>query len=191
MQSTAPTVEAYLASLPADRREAIERVRAVINDNLPTGYAEGMQYGMIGWFVPHDVYPKGYHCDPKQPLPFVSLASQKNHMAVYLCSVYMAPGELAWFEGAWKATGKRLDMGKSCVRFKALEGVALEVLGEAVSRWPVPKFIAAYEGALAAPRPTRKKAGTKKKTSKKKVAKKTASKKKVTKKTGATKTVSK
>ncbi|MFG0274169.1 MAG: DUF1801 domain-containing protein [Phycisphaerales bacterium] len=184
MQSKAATVEAYLDSLPPDRREVIERVRAVINDNLPAGYAEGMQYGMIGWFVPHGVYPKGYHCDPKQPLPFVSLASQKNHMAVYLCTVYMTPEEQAWFERAWKAAGKRLDMGKSCVRFKSLDGVALEVLGEAVARWPAPKFVAAYEGALAAPRPVRKKV-TKKAGSKKKVAKKTAkktAKKKTTKK---------
>jgi hypothetical protein len=191
MQSTAPTVEAYLASLPADRREAIERVRTVINENLPSGYAEGMQYGMIGWFVPHAVYPPGYHCDPKQPLPFVSLASQKNHMAVYLCSVYMAPGELAWFEQAWRATGKRLDMGKSCVRFKTLDGVALGVLGESVSRWPVPRFVAAYEGALTAPRPARKKSGAKKKASKKKVAKKAGGAKKAATKKKSSKKASK
>lgn len=171
MQSKAATVEQYLAELPADRREAIARVREVVNANLPAGYAEGMQYGMIGWFVPHSVFPKGYHCDPKQPLPFAGLASQKNHMALYLCTVYMTPDDLRWFERAWRASGKKLDMGKSCVRFKRLEDVPLAVVGEAIARWPVSKFVAAYEGALAAPRPARKKAG------KKKAAKKAGKKK--------------
>lgn len=149
MQSKAATVEEYLAELPEDRREAISAIRDVILKNLPEGYKEGMQYGMIGYCVPHSVYPAGYHCDPKQPLPFAALASQKNHMAVYLCNLYASEEEGQWFREAWTATGKKLDAGKSCVRFKKLDGVALDVIGEAIARWPVDKFIALYEGAIS------------------------------------------
>ncbi|MEZ6193525.1 MAG: DUF1801 domain-containing protein [Phycisphaerales bacterium] len=159
MKSTAPTIDAYLAALPADRRVAIEAVRGVILKNLPKGYAEGMQYGMIGYFVPHDVYPPGYHCDPRQPLPFVSLASQRNHMAVYLYCLYSDPDMLDWFREAWSATGRKLDMGKSCIRFKKIEDVPLDVIGRAVKRVPVKKFIAHYEAATqpAAKRPATRK----------------------------------
>lgn len=148
MQSKAKTVKEYLASLPADRREAIAAVRAVVLKSLPKGYEEGMQYGMIGYHVPHSVFPAGYHCDPEQPLPFAGLASQKNHMAIYLMCVYGDAEHEAWFRKAWSKTGKRLDMGKSCVRFKKLEDVALEVIGEAVRRVPVKKFVAHYESVL-------------------------------------------
>lgn len=148
MQSKAATVEEYLAELPEDRREVIQAVREVILKNLPEGYEEGMQYGMIGYYVPHSIYPSGYHCDPKQPLPYASLASQKNHMAVYLCNIYASDEESNWFREAWKATGKKLDAGKSCVRFKKLDGVALDVVGEAIGRWPVDKFVEFYESAV-------------------------------------------
>jgi hypothetical protein len=158
MQSPATSVEQYLRELPDDRREAIEAVRDVILANLPTGYEEGMQYGMIGYYVPHSVYPKGYHCDPKQPLPFASLASQKNHMALYLMCIYGDPAHAAWFEKAWKKTGRKLDMGKSCVRFRRLEDVPLEVIGQAVKRVPVTKYVASYESTLASPRKGRPKA---------------------------------
>lgn len=142
MQSKAETVEQYLAELPDDRREAIRAVRDTILKNLPKGYEEGMQYGMIGYFVPHNLYPPGYHCDPEQPLPFVCLASQKNHMAFYLtCGSDFD----AWFREAWTETGKKLDMGKSCVRFKKLEDVPLSVIGQAVKRIPVKKLIESYE----------------------------------------------
>ena len=104
MQSKAKTVEAYLASLPEDRRAVLEAVRAVILENLDGAYEEGMQYGMIGYYVPHSVYPAGYHCDPKQPLPFAGLAAQKNHMSVYLMGLYGDAKEAARFEKAWKAT---------------------------------------------------------------------------------------
>ena len=120
MQSKAKTVAKYLAELPEDRRAAISKIRAVIRKNLPNGYKEGMQYGMIGYFVPHSIFPDGYHCDPKQPLPFASLASQKNHMALYLMCIYGSESHKAWFKEAWEKTGKKLDMGKSCVRFKKL-----------------------------------------------------------------------
>ncbi|HYE03661.1 MAG TPA: DUF1801 domain-containing protein, partial [Phycisphaerales bacterium] len=117
MQSRATTVEAYLASLPPERRAALQAVRRVILDNLDRDFEEGMQYGMIGYYVPHRVFPPGYHCDPKQPLPFAGLASQKNYMSVYLMGLYGAPEEESWFRRAWAASGKKLDMGKSCIRF--------------------------------------------------------------------------
>lgn len=147
MQSKATTVEQYLKELPEDRRSAIQAVRKVILENLDDQYAEGMQYGMIGYFVPHSIYPAGYHCDPKQPLPFGGLASQKNHMSVYLMSVY-GEGESS-FRKAWAKTGKKLDMGKCCVRFRKIEDLALDVIGEAVRLVPVEKYIEHYEKARA------------------------------------------
>ena len=104
-------------------------VRDVILANLPKGYEECMNYGMIGYVVPHSFYPAGYHCDPKQPLMYASLASQKNHMAIYMMCVYGDPATRQWFEEAYSATGKKLDMGKSCIRFKKLDDVALDVIG--------------------------------------------------------------
>ena len=145
MQSSAKTVKEYLASLPADRRAAIQAVRQTILDNLDPTYEEGMQYGMIGYYVPHSVYPAGYHCDPKQPLPFVCLASQKNYMSLYMGCVY-GDHELArWFREAWAKTGKKLDMGKSCIRFKKLDDLPLDVVGEAIARMPYKKLIEFYE----------------------------------------------
>ena len=149
MQSKAKTVERYLAELPAERRETIAAIREIILKNLPKGYEEGMQYGMIGYYVPHSIYPNGYHCDPRQPLPFASIASQKNHMAIYLMCLYGSPEHEAWFRSEWAKSGKKLDMGKSCVRFKKLEDVPLKVVGTAVKRVPVKKFIERYESVLA------------------------------------------
>ena len=120
-------------------------MRAIILKNLPKGYEEGMQYGMIGYFVPHSVYPPGYHCDPRQPLPFAGLAAQKNHMSIYLMSIYYDPEQQDWFRQAWAASGKKLDMGKSCVRFKKVEDVPLKVIGDVIKRVPVKKFIEHYE----------------------------------------------
>ena len=183
------TVAEYLKGLPEDRRKALEAVRRVIRKNLPKGYAEGIQYGMIGYFVPHSLYPDGYHCDPSQPLPFASIASQKNHMAVYLMCVYGDESHKAWFVKAWKATGKKLDMGKSCVRFKKVEDVPLDVLGEAIARVPVRDYIEHYESAVKA---TGKRAAKKKvanKTAKKAVSKKKVSR--VSKKNTVTKKASK
>jgi len=148
MQSKATSVQQYLAELPADRRSAIERVRAVILENLDPTFEEGMQYGMIGFYVPHRVYPPGYHCDPKQPLPFVCLASQKNYMSVYLGCVYGHPGRERWFREAWAQTGKKLDMGKSCLRFRKLDDLALDVLGEAIRKVPTRAFIQEYESVI-------------------------------------------
>lgn len=178
MPTKPATVQDYLASLPDDRREALEAVRKVILKNLPKGYEEGMQYNMIGYFVPHSIYPDGYHCDPKQPLPFGGLASQKNHMSMYLFCLYCDPEGKDRFVREWKATGKKLDMGSSCIRFKKLEDVPLDVLGAAIKRTPVKDFIAFYEANTK--RPTKKKPATKK-TAKKPTTKK-VSKKKTTKK---------
>jgi hypothetical protein len=149
MQSKAKTVEEYLASLPEDRRSAIEALRKVIKQNLGKGFEEGMQYGMIGYYVPHSIYPAGYHCDPKQPLPFACLASQKQAISVYMHFVYTDPAAAERFVAAWKATGKKLDMGKSCVRFKRLEDAALEAIGAAVKAMPMKDYIARYEAILA------------------------------------------
>jgi hypothetical protein len=106
-----------------------------------------MQYGMIGYYVPHRVYPAGYHCDPKQPLPFAALASQKNYMSLYLMCVYGDSPLAKWFREAWAKSGKKLDMGKACVRFKKLEDLALDVIGEAIRRVPARKYIEFCEGA--------------------------------------------
>ncbi len=148
MQSRAETVDLYLAELPADRREAIQAVRAVILKNLPKGYEEGMQYGMIGYYVPHSVYPPGYHCNPKEPLPFAGLASQKNYMSIYLMCVYCDAEQEAWFRDAWAKTGKKLDMGKGCVRFKNVDNLPLEVIGKTIKRIPVRKFVGNYESII-------------------------------------------
>jgi uncharacterized protein YdhG (YjbR/CyaY superfamily) len=148
MQSKAATVDQYLSELPDDRRQAIRAVRQVIRDNLPAGYREGMQYGMIGYFVPHDLYPEGYHCDPKEPLCFVGLASQKNHMALYMmCQYVQGKGEKG-FRAAWAKTGKKLDMGKSCIRFKRVEDLALDLIGQVIRDTPVEKHIEFYETTM-------------------------------------------
>jgi hypothetical protein len=148
MTSKAKTVAEYLKSLPPDRREAIGAVHKVILKHLPKGYEECMQWGMINYVVPHSIYPAGYHCDPEQALPVAMLASQKNHMAVYLMSVYGDAKTADWFQKAYKASGKKLDMGKSCVRFKKLEDLPLAVIGQAIARVSVEKYIERVEGLL-------------------------------------------
>jgi len=152
MQTTAKTVKQYLASLPPDRREALAAVRDVVLRNLPKGYEECMSSTGIGYVVPHSIYPPGYHCDPTQPLPYVGLASQKNHMGIYLMCIYSDPEHEAWFREAWAKSGKKLDMGKSCVRFRKLEDVALQVIGKTIKRVPVKKLIEFYESAVPAAR---------------------------------------
>jgi hypothetical protein len=148
MQSKAATVKAYLAELPPDRRAAIEAVRNVILANLDRDYEEGMAYGAIGYYVPHRIYPAGYHCDPKQGLPFAGLGSQKNYMSLGLMCHYSHTGEDRWFRAAWARTGKKLDMGKCCIRFRKLEDLALDVIAEAIRRMPVKKYIEHYESSI-------------------------------------------
>jgi hypothetical protein len=148
MTSKAGSVREYLAGLPADRRAAIQAVRKVILGSLDPGYEEGMYFGMIAYCVPHRIYPPGYHCDPKQPLPFAGLAAQKNHIAVYLMFIYGDPRQEEWFRKEWAKSGKKLDMGKSCIRFKKIEDLAIDVIGKAVARVPVKDFVARYETML-------------------------------------------
>ncbi len=152
VQSKAVTVEQYLAELPPDRRAAIQAVREVILANLDKDYEEGMQYGMIGYSVPHRVFPAGYHCDPTKPLPFAGLASQKNHMSLYLMCNYGGGSDEKWFRAAWAETGKKLDMGKCCVRFKRVEDLALDVIAEAIRCVPAAAYVNRYQQQLAAMR---------------------------------------
>ena len=147
MRSEAATVAEYLKSLPEDRRKAIEAVRKVIRKNLDSDYEEAMAYGMISYHVPLSVYPAGYHANPKQGLPFVALASQKNHMAAYMFGLYTDNALARWFQDAWAKTGKKLDKGKSCIRFKKVDDLALDVIGEAIRRMPAKLYIEVYEKA--------------------------------------------
>jgi len=139
MQSTAETVAEYLAGLPQDRRQAIELVRRTILEHLPEGYEEAMNWGMITYQIPLDRYPDTYN---GQPLMYAGLASQKNHMAVYLSGIYSSDAEREEFEAAYKATGKRYDVGKSCVRFKKLDDLPLELIGETIASMEVEQLIA-------------------------------------------------
>ncbi|MCP4836008.1 MAG: DUF1801 domain-containing protein [Phycisphaera sp.] len=145
MNSNHSEIETYVGSLSADRQEAIKAIQAVVRKSLSAGYAEGMQYGMPAWFVPHEIYPAGYHASPDQPLPFVSVASQKKHIGIYLFCLYLDQELMAWFESEWRKTGKRWDAGKSCIRVRSLEEVPLDLLGELITRMPAPKFIEQYE----------------------------------------------
>jgi len=167
VQSKAKTVAQYLRELPDDRRAALQVLREVFLENVDSDIVEVMSYGMIGYHVSFDAYPGGYHCDPSTPLPYAGLASQKNHLALYMMGLYMDPDDVAWFQSAWKATGNRLDMGKSCVRFRRIEDVPLEVVAEAIRRMPSKRYIQTYEahlgGAAGRRRPQRAgKAGAKK-----------------------------
>ncbi len=195
MKSSATTVRDYLASLPADRRAGIEAVRKVILKNIDKDYDESMLYGMIGYAVPHRVWPLGYHCDPKKPLMMAALSSQKDNMTVYLMSVYSDKAERAWFQKAWAKTGKKLNMGGSCIRFKKLEDAALDVIGEAIRRTPAKAYVNNYVKLLASTGrgPDGKKISKKssKKTSKNTDAGAAATKKIATKKVATTKTATK
>jgi hypothetical protein len=147
VSSRAGTVDDYLSDLPAERRAVVAAVRDVVRRHLPPGYRESMQFGMIGWCVPLERYPHTYN---GQPLGYVALAAQKSHYALYLTGAYQDAGELAWLEEAWRRAGRRLDMGKSCLRFRALEELPLDVVGAFVARTPPEKFIAQHEAARAA-----------------------------------------
>jgi hypothetical protein len=149
MQSTAPSPELYLAELPEDRRNIMHDLRNVIRQNIPAGFEEVMGYGMLGYVVPHTVYPPGYHCDPKQPLPFMGIASQKNHIAVYHMGIYADENLLNWFREEFaKHSTRKLDMGKSCIRFNKPEHVPLKLIGELASKMTPAQWITLYEQAL-------------------------------------------
>lgn len=149
MQSKATTVAQYLRELPPDRRATVEAVRTVILASIDAGIAEGMSYGMIGYAVPHDVFPRGYHVDPSKPLPYMALAAQKNGYAVYLMFAYTgsANGE-QWIREEYRRRGRTIDMGKSCLRFRSLEDLDLEVLAAAIKRAPSARFVDEYVAAV-------------------------------------------
>ncbi len=149
MQSKATTIQQYLDELPADRRKAITELRKTIKKNLPAGFREGMGYGMAGYVVPHSKYPPGYHCDPKQALPFMGFASQKNFIAVYHMGIYADPKLLKWFTDEYAKIGVgKLDMGKSCIRFKNPEKIPYKLIGELAAKMTPDDWIALYEKNL-------------------------------------------
>lgn len=146
MQSKAVSVSDYLDELPEERKIGFNKLRNVVLENLPKGYEEGMGYGMMGYSVPHSIYPKGYHCDPKMPLPFAGMASQKNFIAFYHMGIYANPDLLSWFTSEFpKHSKKKLDMGKSCIRFKKPEDIPFELIGELMRKLTVQEWIELYE----------------------------------------------
>ncbi len=146
MQSKAATVTEYIAELPADRREAITKLRKEIKKNLPKGFKEVMSYGMIGYVVPHSLYPPGYHCTPELPLPFMNIASQKNFVAVYHMCVYSDPKLSKWFTDEYVKMGvAKLDMGKSCLRFKKMDAIPYRLIGELAGKVTPQQWIDLYE----------------------------------------------
>lgn len=149
MTSSATSPEQYINEAPEDRREALEKLRTTILENLPKGFQEGMGYGMIGYSVPHTIYPAGYHCDPKTPLPFMSFASQKNSINFYHVGIYADKQLYDWFVAEFpKYSKKKLDMGKSCMRFKKVEDIPFELLGELSKKMTPEQWISLYESAF-------------------------------------------
>jgi uncharacterized protein YdhG (YjbR/CyaY superfamily) len=149
MQSKATTVDQYMSELPADRQQAMAELRKVIKKNIPKGFKEEINYGMIGYVVPHSRYPAGYHCDPKQPLPFMNLASQKNFIAIYHMGLYMNTRLYKWFTDEYAKAGVgKLDMGKSCIRFKNTGKIPFKLIGELSTKLTPEKWIAMYEKVL-------------------------------------------
>lgn len=149
MQSSATTPDQYIAELPEDRKEAMQKLRETVLKNLPKGFQETMQYGMISYVVPHSIYPDGYHCKPTDALPFLSIASQKNNISFYHSGIYTDPELLAWFVGEYpKHVSGKLDMGKSCIRFKNPKNIPFDLLGELATKISVDEWIAKYESVL-------------------------------------------
>lgn len=149
MQSTAKTIEEYLDNLSDDRKSAIQQLREVILNNLPKGFVEEMSYGMLGYVVPHSMYPAGYHCNPKLPLPFINVASQKNFIAIYHMGIYCNKKLFDWFTTEYaKQSTTKLDMGKSCIRFKKTNQIPYQLIGELVSKVTPEQWITIYEAAF-------------------------------------------
>lgn len=149
MQSVAKTSDEYIASLPEDRKEAMGKLRNIFLNNLPEGFVEGMGYGMMGYNVPHSIYPNGYHCDPKQPLPFLGMASQKNFIAVYHMGIYANKELYDWFVAEYpKHCKTKLDMGKSCIRLKKMDDIPYELFGDLATKMTVEDWITTYETAF-------------------------------------------
>ena len=149
MNHEAKTPEEYVSQLPEERREAIEKLRKTIRKNLSEGFEEGISYKMIGFYIPHSKYPDGYHCDPKLPLPFISIASQKNSVNLYHMGIYATPALHKWFVGEYpKHCKRKLDMGKSCIRFKKMEEIPYELIGELVRKMSADDWINVYESVI-------------------------------------------
>lgn len=149
MTSTATTVDQYINEAPVERREALQKLRKVILVNLPEGFQECISYGMVGYVVPHSIYPKGYHCSPELPLPFMSFASQKNSINFYHMGIYANPALYEWFVAEYpKHSKQKLDLGKSCLRIKKTENIPFELIGELVKKISVADWIALYEKAF-------------------------------------------
>lgn len=149
MRIEANSVEDYLSQVPADRQKAMTELNKVIKKNLPKGFEPHFSYGMMGYVVPHKLYPSGYHCDPKQPLPFLGFASQKNFIAVYHMGIYADPALMKWFVSEFpKHSTKKLDMGKSCIRFKKTEDIPFKLIGELASKMTPKDWINLYEKAF-------------------------------------------
>lgn len=146
MKIEASTPDDYIAQLSEERQVVMEKLRKVISENLPGDFTEAMSYGMIGYVVPHAVYPAGYHCDPKLPLPFVSIASQKNFVGLYHMGIYASPDLLEWFVNEYpKHCKRKLDMGKSCIRFKKMDEIPYALIGQLVSKMAAQEWIDIYE----------------------------------------------
>ncbi len=149
MTSKATTPDQYIKELPADRKEAMIKLRETILKNIPKGFREGMGYGMMGYAVPHEIYPAGYHCNPKDPLPFAGMASQKHFIAFYHMGIYAMPELLKWFVTEYpKHSSAKLDMGKSCVRFKKPEHIPYKLIGQLMKKVSVKDWINIYETNL-------------------------------------------
>ena len=149
MKIEADTVEEYLDAIPEERKDAMNKLRAVILENLPEGFEERIQYNMPGYVVPHSHYPAGYHCNPEDPLPFMNIASQKNFVALYHMGLYADEELLEWFKAEYPNHSKRkLDMGKSCIRFKNIDHIPYGLIGELVSKMTVADWIEIYERAI-------------------------------------------
>ncbi|HEX2395059.1 MAG TPA: DUF1801 domain-containing protein [Bacteroidales bacterium] len=146
MQSKASTPEQYMEQLPEERKKALETLRKTIRENLPGGFEETMSYGMIGYVIPHSVYPDGYHAKPELPLPFINIASQKNYLALYHMGLYSDKKLLDWFKNAWSSkTKSKLDIGKSCVRFKDAEDIPYDLIAELATKITADEWIKRYE----------------------------------------------
>lgn len=140
------TVTDYIAQVPEDRLEGITTLRETILKNLPAGFEECISYGMVGYVVPHSIYPSGYHCDPKLPLPFMAFANQKNFISFYHMGIYADPSLMDWFTTEFgKRSKAKLDMGKSCIRFKKVDGIPFDLIGELVAKTSVNDWIGTYE----------------------------------------------
>ena len=149
MQYKANTPDEYIKAIPEERKEIMQNLRKVILDNLPKGFSEEINYGMIGYVIPHKTYPNGYHCDPKLPLPFMNIASQKNFIAVYHMGIYADNELMDWFIGEYpKYVKTKLDMGKSCIRFKKIDQIPLQLIGKLVAKMTPEKWIEIYEANI-------------------------------------------